>query len=695
MNRRLLLFTGFVLFTILTGARSEEQITNRELNDEFRPGRLVNQDPVRDPEIIWWFDLDAPSFGSSATDDIDGDGLPEIVFGTYFNDEQVYALNAEDGSLLWSYDTGGCNDASPLIYDVDSDDELEVIVAASSPYHVFCFNGASGDIEWDISTGYPNCIDSPPAAADADNDGRPEIVFGTFYGHVFCINGEDGSVCWQADLGTDCYIQSGPSILDCDDDGQLDVVVAQWQGDCRIYALNGNDGSLLWFSEAPDDWMYHGGAFADIDEDGRPEIAIGCYDGNVYVLNAEDGSLLWEYGNFYYCGGPTSIADLNNDGHLEIVFTTYTTLKVLSHTGNLLWSYNTGGSIFRGAAIADTDGNGILDVVFGSDDGILRVLRGTDGSVVWTYDLETHYGRTYNIDHAPVIADFNNDDLLDVFVIGGYGTSSQPANNHGRGYALTAGDGTGPGWKMFRHDPAHSACFESQEYSAAIELTPYNPPIIVPAEGGRVEFNLAGTNFGSFPIALEIWCDILLPSGAYFGPVLGPAMVSISPGASVNRDRIQVVPGNAPAGTYSYNAYIGNFPEMILSEDSFEFEKSGEIELENGGWSNQAKIAVTEGDMEVLLLDDFFCLRAYPNPFNAKAAISFKLQAASRVELKVHDVMGREVASLVTGHWSLGYHEVVWDAEGMSSGVYLVRLDVLSTAESRQHTSVRKVILLK
>ncbi|MCK4584499.1 T9SS type A sorting domain-containing protein, partial [candidate division WOR-3 bacterium] len=60
---------------------------------------------------------------------------------------------------------------------------------------------------------------------------------------------------------------------------------------------------------------------------------------------------------------------------------------------------------------------------------------------------------------APVIADFDGDGKLDIFIIGGYATSSQPQNNHGRAYALAAGDGTGPGWPMFRHDLRHSACF--------------------------------------------------------------------------------------------------------------------------------------------------------------------------------------------------------------------------------------------
>jgi outer membrane protein assembly factor BamB len=422
------------------------------IDDEHHSSGMTDQ-------ILWWYQLDAPSFGSSAVGDIDEDGFLEIVFGTYFNDEHIYALNGEDGSLLWSYDTGGCNDASPVIADVDLDGHLEVVIPASSPSMVYCFNGMTGAVEWSRSTGASNCIDSPPAVADVDNDDKPELLLGTFYGNVFCLNGEDGSIRWQKNLGSNSYIQSDPAILDVNEDGQLDVVIAQFAGDCRVYTLWGNNGSILWYSDVPTDYMYHGCSFADLDEDGRPELVIGSYDNHVYVLNAEDGSLAWQYIASYYIGAPTSLGDLNNDGHLEVVFVSYNMLGVLSYTGSLLWSATTGGNMFRGAALSDVDGNGILDVVFGSEDGILRALKGSTGQVLWTCDLEAHYGNVYEIDHAPVIADLNNDGQLEMFIVGGYGISDPWTNNHGRAYALSAGGGSGTGWPMFRHDNLHSACF--------------------------------------------------------------------------------------------------------------------------------------------------------------------------------------------------------------------------------------------
>lgn len=434
------------------------------------------------PQIMWSYDLNAPSFGSAAVGDLKNNGKLEIVFGTYFNDENIYVLNADSGTLVWKYNTGSCNDASPAIADVDGDSNLEVVEPASSGCKVYCFNGKTGEVKWSTPTGH--CIDSPPAIADLYNDGKMEIVFGTFEGCVFCLNGKDGSVKWSRCLDeadSTSYIQSEPDLLDLNNDGKLDVVVAQFEGDDKVYALNGIDGTTLWSYGVPD-MMYHGGSFADIDEGGKPEIAIGCYDGHIYTLNGEDGSLLWSYAAPYYVGAPTSIADLNNDNHKEIVFTSYNEVGALSKDGDLLWSYSAGGDIFRGVSIADIDSNGILDVVFGSYDGMLTALQGDSGKVIWTYDLQADYGKTFQIDNAPVIADFDGDGKLDVFIVGGYGCSDSMSKNQGRAYALKAGNGTGPGWSMFRHDLRHSGCFEGPWNGVEEQLPVSSKQLAVNAE---------------------------------------------------------------------------------------------------------------------------------------------------------------------------------------------------------------------
>ncbi len=89
-------------------------------------------------------------------------------------------------------------------------------------------------------------------------------------------------------------------------------------------------------------------------------------------------------------------------------------------------------------------------------------------------------------------------------------------------------------------------------------------------------------------------------------------------------------------------------------------------------------------------LGDFTLYPPSPNPFNQRLVISFELKDASEIKLSVYDVLGREIQSLVTGHSSLGKHCVVWNASGVGSGVYFVRLMV-----DGGWSMERKVVLMK
>lgn len=79
----------------------------------------------------------------------------------------------------------------------------------------------------------------------------------------------------------------------------------------------------------------------------------------------------------------------------------------------------------------------------------------------------------------------------------------------------------------------------------------------------------------------------------------------------------------------------------------------------------------------------------YPNPFNPSTTIKFALPDAGFTSLKVYDVLGREVATLVNEVLQSGLHERVFSATGLSSGVYWYQLK----SGSKQHT--RKLVLLR
>ncbi len=79
----------------------------------------------------------------------------------------------------------------------------------------------------------------------------------------------------------------------------------------------------------------------------------------------------------------------------------------------------------------------------------------------------------------------------------------------------------------------------------------------------------------------------------------------------------------------------------------------------------------------------------YPNPFNPTTSISFALPVAGNVELKVYDMLGKEVASLVSGSYTAGTHSVPFDASALASGVYVYKLT------AGDFTDSKKMVLIK
>ncbi len=85
----------------------------------------------------------------------------------------------------------------------------------------------------------------------------------------------------------------------------------------------------------------------------------------------------------------------------------------------------------------------------------------------------------------------------------------------------------------------------------------------------------------------------------------------------------------------------------------------------------------------------YYLEQNYPNPFNPETQINFNLLASGDVSLKVYNLLGEEVATLVKGFRSAGRNSVVFNANTFSSGTYLYRL------QTNGYTNVKRMTLIK
>ena len=85
----------------------------------------------------------------------------------------------------------------------------------------------------------------------------------------------------------------------------------------------------------------------------------------------------------------------------------------------------------------------------------------------------------------------------------------------------------------------------------------------------------------------------------------------------------------------------------------------------------------------------FQLFQNYPNPFNPSTNIKFDLKEDSYVTLTVYNIIGQKVAELINSDLSAGFHNVIFNAVNLSSGIYFYKL------KAGSYSSVKKMELLK
>jgi hypothetical protein len=160
-----------------------------------------------------------------------------------------------------------------------------------------------------------------------------------------------------------------------------------------------------------------------------------------------------------------------------------------------------------------------------------------------------------------------------------------------------------------------------------------------------------------------------------------------------------IIPSGTPGGPvdYKYGAYYGTANDTAnggtdIMDNEMGFGTNHNFTLTSNDLTltdNFGVLTAIERDQDATTPVLYKLSQNYPNPFNPSTTIQYNLPVSGKVVLKIFDVVGREVTTLVNEEQQSGVYKVTFDASKIASGIYFYRL------QSGSFISTKKMILLK
>ncbi len=197
---------------------------------------------------------------------------------------------------------------------------------------------------------------------------------------------------------------------------------------------------------------------------------------------------------------------------------------------------------------------------------------------------------------------------------------------------------------------------------------------------------------------------------------IGQTVYTVSPGTKGNTIELTVVhqsgaevAGNVRVSVIRHSAnvafpsterFIGHMPPGEQGVVIFPFDVARSAPV-NG--KDTIELGITDGRslwMKSIVIHytgptTFSLEQNYPNPFNPVTTIDYQLPVASHVSLKVYDVLGREVETLIDEQQEAGYKTVQLNAGRVASGVYFFRLTAQPVQGGAAFSQVKKLMVMK
>ncbi len=196
----------------------------------------------------------------------------------------------------------------------------------------------------------------------------------------------------------------------------------------------------------------------------------------------------------------------------------------------------------------------------------------------------------------------------------------------------------------------------------------------------------------------------LLNDSSYGNGSIGGSIIFSTLSDGINYEGITLLARNINNNAlYSYNFgkqdanyNIRNIPfgtyEIVAQKIGFEnaFSKIVTINPSNNQFTGIDIIfLINDVETDLQLPDDLILYQNYPNPFNPSTMISFSLPESMNVKVKVFNLLGEKVAEIINDFLPVGSYKFKFDAEALSTGVYLVTIETPSVIRSQ------KIMLLK